>query len=319
MTRAMIERVQGSNIYEVDADYVKPGTATVHLLRPGNDIALLDTGTSYSVDNVSAALAELGLSWRDVRYIILTHIHLDHAGGASAMMRLAENARLVVHPKGARHMADPSKLIAGTKAVYGEQKYTELYGEILPIEQSRIWVPEDGEVLDFNGRQLTFIDTPGHASHHYAIWDEQSQSMFCGDILGISYEALRSGEALFLMPSTTPVQFDPEAMHASINRVMAYEPQHLYPTHYGRIPPDISAVAALHEQIDDLVLLTEQIASTVDAEQLEVQLVPAVIDYLHQRCKNVLPNIEQQSLETWINLDAELSAQGLAFWYQHRR
>ena len=128
----------GPDVYVIDADYVRPQVAAIHLLRAGREVALVDTGVNASVSGVLSALSALGHAPSDVRYVILTHIHLDHAGGASAMMGLFPSATLVVHPRGVRHMSDPSRLIAGSIAVYGESTYRRLYGDIVPIDADRI-------------------------------------------------------------------------------------------------------------------------------------------------------------------------------------
>jgi len=312
----MLLIVPNTDIYTVDALYYEPELASIHLVRSNNRIAIVDTGTQYSVPQVSAALKELDLSYSDVDYIILTHIHLDHAGGAGVLMQLCENAQLVVHPKGARHMADPSKLIAGASAVYGEQEFNRLYGEISPIDAERIYQPGDGETIDFAGRPLTFIDTPGHANHHHCIIDEQSNSIFTGDTMGVGYRALRNQEHAFIAPTTTPVQFNPDALHASIDRVMSYAPSTLYLTHYSAVRPSAKIIAGLHEQIDDYVLLTQKAADAGD--QFEAVLANELNDYLVRRCINELGDINEQTARHWIKLDADLNAQGLAFWWQHK-
>jgi len=254
----MLQTINESGIYTIDALYHKPELASIHLVKQNDRIAIIDTGTQYSVPQVASALAELGLGYDNVDFIILTHIHLDHAGGASALMNLCKNARLIVHPKGARHMQDPSKLIAGASAVYGEAKFKELYGEIGGINAELIIQPEDNHTIDFDGRPLTFIDTPGHASHHHCIVDSSTKSVFTGDTLGVGYKALRSDTHAYIAPTTTPVQFNPEALHASIDKVMAHQPETLYLTHYSAVTPTAKIIAGLHEQIDDLVMLTEQ-------------------------------------------------------------
>ncbi len=313
----MLQIVPNSDIYTIDALYYEPQLASIHLVRSNNRIAIVDTGTQYSVPQVSAALKKLDLNFSDVDYIILTHIHLDHAGGAGALMRLCENAQLVVHPKGARHMADPSKLIAGASAVYGEQEFNRLYGEISPIDVERIYQPGDGETIDFAGRPLTFIDTPGHANHHHCIIDEQSNSIFTGDTLGVGYRALRNEDHAFIAPTTTPVQFNPDALHNSIDRVMSYTPSTLYLTHYSAVTPSSKIIAGLHEQIDDYIMLTQKAADAGD--QFETVLAKELNEYLVRRCVNELSNIDEQTARHWIKLDADLNAQGLAFWWQHKR
>lgn len=313
----MLQTLPNTDIYTVDALYYQPKLASIHLIRSNNRIAIVDTGTQYSVPQVFAALQALDLSYSDVDYIILTHIHLDHAGGAGTLMQLCENAQLIVHQKGARHMADPSKLVAGASAVYGQTEFNRLYGEITPIEHSRIHQPGDGDVIDFAGRPLTFIDTPGHANHHHCIIDSQSNSVFTGDTLGVGYRALRNESHAFIMPTTTPVQFNPDALHASIDRVMSYAPGTLYLTHYSAVTPSPRMIAGLHEQIDDYVMLTQKAADSGD--QFGTILAKELNEYLVRRCMNELSNVNEATARKWIKLDADLNAQGLVFWWQNKR
>lgn len=313
----MFTTLSNSGIYTIDALYYKPELASIHLIKSGERITIVDTGTQYSLSQLNHSLTALGLNYDHIDYIILTHIHLDHAGGASALMNLCTNAKLIVHPKGARHMADPSKLIAGTIAVYGEAEFKKLYGEITPIDEDRIVQPIDGETIDFNGRPLTFIDTPGHANHHHCIIDEQTNSIFTGDTMGVGYRALRNDNQAFVMITTTPVQFNPEAMHASIDKVMSYDPKTLYLTHYGPLTPSAKIVAGLHEQVDDYVMLTEQAANAGD--DMASVLCAEITEYSVRRCLNELDGFNEQTAREWIAMDAKLNSQGLAFWWQHRR
>ncbi len=312
----MKEYIPGSEIFTIDALYHQPELVSIHLLRSHDRIAVIDTGTTHSVTQIQTALSELGLNFSHVDYVILTHIHLDHAGGASALMASCENAKLIVHPKGAKHMVNPQKLIDGTIAVYGKEVFAKLYGEILPIDAGRIIEPIDGETLDFSGRALTFIDTPGHANHHHCIIDAQTNSVFTGDTLGVAYRALRSNDKAFIAPTTTPVQFDPTALHASIDKVMSYQPEWLYLTHYSAVKPSAQNIAGLHEQIDDFVMMTQQCSEQANFEEL---LTEQVTNYLVQRCLNELPSIEEKVARSWLKMDAKLNAQGLAFWWQYRR
>lgn len=306
-----------SDIYCIDALHYKPHFASIHFIRSQQRIAIVDTGTNNSVSQVSALLTKLGLNYLHVDYIILTHIHLDHAGGASKLMSLCPNAQLVVHPKGAKHMVDPAKLIAGATSVYGEQTFKEHYGEIKPISADRIIQSKDELKLNLAGRALTLIDTPGHANHHHCIIDHQSNSIFTGDTLGVSYLALRDEHHSFVMPTTTPVQFDPEKLHQSIDKIMSYQPVTAYLTHYSALKPSTRIIAGLHEQIDDFVMLTDKAADSPDdfSDVLEHELT----EYLVRRCLNEVDGISEKTARKWINIDAKLNAQGLAFWHQHRR
>ena len=314
----MQEHVKDSNIFTVDSLYHEPELAAIHLVREQDKIAIVDTGTQYSVPEVGAALALLWLDYSNVELIILTHIHLDHAGGASALMQLCQNAQLVVHPKGARHMAAPEKLVAGAISVYGEEAFKELYGEITPIDPARTLVPLDGERIDMGNRSFRFIDSPGHASHHFCIVDQQTNSIFTGDTLGIAYQALRDPDHAFIMPTTTPVQFNPEALHNSIDKIMALQPDYLYYTHYSALKPSARNIAGLHEQIDDYVMLTQQVAEQ-HTDDLEQKLGVEIYDYLVRRAKNELTTVSDAVIEHWLKLDSQLNAQGLAFWWNYRR
>ena len=313
----MQEYVKGSDIFTVDALYYEPQLASIHLVREGDEIAIVDTGTQFSVPQVQAALQEMGLDFTAVRLIILTHIHLDHAGGASALMALCANAQLLVHPRGARHMADPAKLIAGSQAVYGQAEFKKLYGEITPIEESRIVIPEDGGEVSMGSRSFQFIDTPGHASHHYCIVDQKTNSIFTGDTLGIAYQALRDPDHAFIMPTTTPVQFNPDALHSSINRVMNLKPDWLYYTHYSALKPSAQNIAGLHEQIDDFVMLTEK--ASEHGDKFEEVLSDTLKEYVVRRAQNELRTVDEATIRHWVQLDSRLNAQGLVFWWQHRR
>lgn len=319
----MQEFVADSSIFTVDALYFEAYLASIHLIQHRGKLALVDTGTHYSVPQVAAALKELGLNFDSVELIILTHIHLDHAGGCSALMKLCDNAQLVVHPKGARHMVNPEKLIAGTLAVYGKAQYHKLYGEITPVDASRIITPKDGEELNLAGRELHFIDSPGHANHHHCIIDKLTNSVFTGDTLGIAYQALRDPDHAFVMPTTTPVQFNPEALHQSIDKVMAVQPDWLYYTHYGALKPSSRIIAGLHEQIEDYVALTQQVSECLGSQpevgKFEEKLSSVLCDYLVRRAQNELATVNEAVIRHWLKLDARLNAQGLAYWWNYRR
>ena len=134
-----------------------------------------------------------------------------------------------------RHLAEPSKLIAGSIAVYGEERYRSLYGEIVPIEESRLFVPEDGATVRLGGRELELIHTPGHALHHYCVIDREHELIFSGDTFGISYRDFDVDGREFIFPTTTPVHFDPEALCNSVDRLMSYGREAIYLTHYAEV------------------------------------------------------------------------------------
>ena len=221
-------------ISAVDAEYLYPGHAAAHIIVESGRAAFVDVGTNASVPYLLAALAELGIAREAVDFVLLTHVHLDHAGGAGRLMRELPNAQAVLHPRGAPHMIDPGRLIEGSRAVYGE-RLEQLYGQLVPIPSSRVRVIADGERVSLAGRTLELIHTPGHALHHYAVVDEAHASIFPGDTFGISYRALDTERGAFITPTTPPSQFDPDQLIASIDRMLAYRPESMYLMHFSRV------------------------------------------------------------------------------------
>jgi glyoxylase-like metal-dependent hydrolase (beta-lactamase superfamily II) len=224
-----------AGITAIDCDYVRPKLAASHLVVDGGRAAFVDTGTTHSLPNLLAALEAKGLDRGDVDWVLTTHVHLDHAGGAGALMQALPNARCAVHPRGAPHLVRPGKLVAGSIAVYGESRYRALYGEIVPIDESRVLVAEDGAKLSLGGRELELIHTPGHALHHYCIVDCAHALIFSGDTFGISYRDFDVNGRAFIFPTTTPVHFDPEALCRSVDRLISYQPRSIFLTHYAEV------------------------------------------------------------------------------------
>lgn len=301
-------------ISAIDSEYYRSGLAAIHLIVEGSAAALVDTGTFFSVPGVMEVLFQKDISPENISYVFLTHIHLDHAGGAGEFMRLFPNAKLVVHPRAVRHMVDPSRLIKSTMAVYGEEKFRRMYGEVRPVDASRIIEAADNFHIKMNGRTLMFIDTPGHARHHFCIFDERSRSFFTGDTFGVSYREFDVDGMEFVFPTTTPVQFDPLAAHHSLDRIMSYDPQYAFLTHYSRIGNLTRHATMLHDLIDRYVT----IASNTYNQRADgnVLLVKELGELLAQRIRLhgcILPNNEIHDL---LNMDVNLNAEGLKCWLE---
>jgi hydroxyacylglutathione hydrolase len=299
-------------VYALDAVYVRPGLAAVHFIVEQGRVAVIDTAHNASLPRFLAALAQLGLAPGAVDYLFLTHVHLDHAGGAGAYLECLPQAKIIVHPRGAPHMIDPARLFAGTAAVYGEEMARRLYGDIVPAPAERVITSQDGEVFLLAGRPLQCLHTPGHAKHHQCLWDARARVCFTGDAFGIAYRELTVAGEPFLIPATTPTQFDPVDMRASIERLLTLAPQAMYLTHFSRLDDPLRQGTSLLSRLDDFVRIAETSPGTGEARKTSIQA--GLASYL---LENVAPERRDQS-EPILTVDMNLSAQGLAWWMEHR-
>ena len=259
------------------------------------------------------ALKQQGLDVGDVDFVFLTHVHLDHAGGAGELMQHLPNASCVVHPYGARHMIDPGKLVAGTEAVYGKQQTAETYGTIMPIDEKRILIPHDEQWLELNGRRLQTIYTEGHARHHYVLNDPHSKSVFTGDSFGVSYRELDTSHGEFIIPTSTPVQFDPPEAHKAIDRILACEPERLFLTHYSQVKNLERLATDMHEGIDAYVALARQHA---DDDDRSATLRESLFEHYVERLAAHGYSGDREMIQSVLGIDVELNAQGLEFWLE---
>ena len=306
-------------IHVIDTGFYRPRFDASYLIVEAGRAAFIDTGTNHSVPRLLGALDAAGLARDAVDYVIATHVHLDHAGGAGLLMQQLPNAMLVVHPHGAPHLIDPARLMNGARAVYGDEEVASSYGELVPVPAARVLRTEDGMTIRLAGRPLTFLDTPGHARHHHCIWDERSAGFFSGDTFGISYREFDTAAGPWLIPTTTPVQFEPEPMRRSVQRMLAHEPRWLYPTHYGQIGGSFGEVQRLAgqmlRQMDAMVALA--LALPIDADRHAAMMRGfAAIHLASLRAHGCM--LSDARIDELLVLDAELNAQGMGVWLDRR-
>jgi glyoxylase-like metal-dependent hydrolase (beta-lactamase superfamily II) len=304
-------------VYCVETGLYRHGLAACYLVRSNDRLAFVDTGTSNSVPLLLEVIAQVGLTPAHVDYVIPTHVHLDHAGGAGDLMAHCHNARLVIHPKGAPHMIDPSRLTAGATAVYGEEGFAQAFGKLLPVPEERVTLADDGMVIDLAGRLLTFIDTPGHANHHGCIFDERSGGFFTGDTFGISYREFDTADGPLLFAPTTPVAFDPEAWQESLDRILAFNPEAVYLTHYGRVDHPQALEDDLRRSIRDLAELALQEEAAGPEGRLE-RLREGVADHLLAQVLDHGCRLDEPRIRELLAVDSDLNAQGLEVWLVRR-
>lgn len=301
-------------IVTIDTGYVRPAFCAAYLVVEKGRAAFIDTGPGKSMPRLLEALRAQGLGPEAVDWVIATHVHLDHAGAAGPLMRELPNATFAVHPEGARHMLDPIRLEASAREVYGEE-YDRHHGPLTPIPQARLRSLANGQVLDLAGRPLRCVHTPGHARHHLSVWDARSRSWFCGDTFGVSYRELDSPHGAFIVPSTSPVQFDPDALRASIHRILAEAPEAVYVAHYGRVSGVQQLGASLIAQVDGMVALARDSGGGPGRHE---RLVAGLARKYMERAQRQGITDTARVAEL-LAMDIELNAQGLGVWLDRSR
>ena len=233
-----------AGIVAIDTEMAGLDQTVAAFVVPGEQPAVIETGPATVTETLTDGLASLGLGPNDVASFVLTHIHLDHGGAAGDVARIFPNATIVVHPEGARHLADPSKLMASAYRVFGDRLDTT-FGPLTPVPPDRIRAVESGTRLAVGGgRTLEIVEATGHARHHMAIEDSESGVIFVGDSMGVYLP-----EAGVLRPATPPPDFDLEVALATLRRFRSRDPRGLYLTHYGPAPADRDLLAQAEEQL----------------------------------------------------------------------
>lgn len=304
----------GNNIYQIDVyDQGMPERTSCYLIA-AEKVALIETGATPGSGYLMAALKSLGIPPEKVEVIIVTHIHLDHSGGAGVMARELPKARVFVHPRGARHLIDPSRLIAGARAVYGE-RFDNFFGAILPVPEERVHAPEDGETLDLGGgRVLTFYHTQGHARHHFVIHDPASRGVFSGDALGLRFHALSKLVGCdFTLPSTSPSEFDPLAAVDTLDRMSGLDLENIYFTHFGKAAGVPAILARNRELVGTFEAIGRRVvASGGSSKEIEASLWELVMRELAQYG---VTDREHPAVK-FLALDMELNAEGIAYYFE---
>ena len=314
----MAEFVQAleHGIHVIDTGYVRPNFDAAYLLVERGRAAFIDTGTRHAVPRLLQALADAGLAPADVDYVIPTHVHLDHAGGAGTLMRALPHATLVVHPRGAPHLIDPAKLEAGARAVYGDAEFDRSYGVIDPVDEGRVLRTHDGLVLELAGRPLRFLDTPGHARHHHVVWDAASRGCFTGDTFGLSYREFDTARGPWLLPTTTPVQFEPEALKQSVERILALDPARVLLTHYGAVGDVQRLGREMLVQLDAMVAIGRRLRHAPDRDRA---LREALFEEAFARVQAHGCAYGAAQVRDMLAMDIELNAQGLSIWLDREK
>lgn len=305
----------GDGIWCIDTGYHRPQYDAAYLVVDDGRAAFIDTGANPAVPRLLGTLQALGLPPEAVDWVIPTHVHLDHAGGAGLLMQALPHARMLLHPRGLRHLVDPSALQQAVLDIYGAEAVARDYGRLQPVDPARITATDDGTTVQLGRRTLAFAHTPGHAQHHHCVWDEASGGWFTGDTFGVSYREFDTARGPWMIAISTPVQFDPPALRASIQRLLQRQPRAMYLTHYGRVTDVPQRAAELLAGIDRLVALGQGLPA--DAQR-EARIAAALrCAYRADARAHGCPQ-DDAAIDAALDNDVRLNAQGLQIWLQRR-
>jgi glyoxylase-like metal-dependent hydrolase (beta-lactamase superfamily II) len=298
-------------IIAVDCKYVDSEFAAAWLLIHQGRGLFIECNTNNAIPYLKAAALNEGLTPEKIDGLIITHVHLDHAGGAGLFLREFPNARLYAHPRAARHAIDPSKLIASATHVYGTEFMSRLYGEVLPCDASRVTSLEDGQAVEFSGIRLETRHVRGHANHHLVVMEPLSRTLFSGDSFGVSYPRIHQSHGLVVIPSTSPTDFDPIAAIETVKWVMGQAFHQVALTHFGLMKaPEIPEAG---KQLLDQLEFSQTLLKRIKEEKLEEE---RILELLVQWNRNYFEARGIRfSTEDWalLHIDLKVNAQGLRF------
>ncbi|MCD7035468.1 MBL fold metallo-hydrolase [Metabacillus sp. GX 13764] len=300
-------------------DLQREGRTSTYVIRDQKNV-LLEPSASPSVPHILKGLSKIGLSPEDIDLIIVTHIHLDHAGGAGLLLKSCPKAKVAVHPKGAKHLSNPSRLIAGAKLVYGSE-FDELFDPVLPVPEERLLIMENGSTLSIGeDRELQFFDSPGHAAHHFSVRDTLTEGIFTGDTIGIFYQELAE-HLPFYLPSTSPNQFDPEAMLQSARMIREKNPRAIYFSHFGASFSPDKALASLEEWLPEFLEAASRTLlkpASMEAEDKVQEVKGALFEKVSQYLKkHGVP--DSHPVYDILELDLSVCSMGLIDYFSKRR
>jgi len=302
----------------IDCQYLGPQFAAAFLLVENGRAAFVENNTAHAHGHLMAALEKSGVPPEAVDYVIITHVHLDHASGSAQLMAACPNATLLAHPRAAPHVIDPSKLVASARKVYGDAEFARLYGDVGPVPEHRVRIMQDNEELTWGSRRLKFLHTRGHANHHFCVLDSGSQGIFTGDAFGLRYPVLQS-HGLFTFPSTSPTDFDPAEARAAVRRIAESGARSAYLTHFGQVTELQEAAQQLlmHLDVSDKIL-QDAVVSDVTDEGLDGWCMAQLREHFTRTLDARGMPMTPQTAEI-LKLDIDLNGQGIAHTARKRR
>jgi len=303
--------------HTIDCD-VLPRFTAAYLRIAGDECAFIETHTSRALPKLLGELALRGMRPEQVRWVVVTHAHLDHAAGAGALLARCPNATLLAHPRAARHLVDPSKLTASAKSVYGDARFAELYGTVDLIPPERVRALDDGATFDLGGATLRVHHTAGHAKHHFVVDDPAIETVYTGDTFGLVYPALQRG-VRFALATTSPTDFDPAEARRSLDIVLALGEAAACLTHFDEVRDLAEVAAQVRAWIDRSEgWLDEAARSDASLDAMTVRIARKVRAAIAEDASARGLSLDESDWAL-LSTDVALNAQGVAFVADKKR
>jgi glyoxylase-like metal-dependent hydrolase (beta-lactamase superfamily II) len=301
--------VLASGLDYVDLAFLgRPGIIATAILHGAPGVALIDPGPSTSLAHLTTQLTRKGIRFDDVRHILVTHIHLDHAGAVGSILEKYPHIDVVVHERGAPHLADPTKLLSSAGRLCG-QDMDRLWGEVKAVDHARLKVVAGGETLEVAGREIKIAYTPGHASHHVSYLDTASGVAFVGDTAGI-----RRGDSAYVMPPTPPPDIDIEAWHDSEKKILAWDPDTLFLTHFGPSQGARQHLQAMFANLSDWSRIVRRLIADESRSEEDRQSL-----FVSEAYSEIRRQVGEQEAENYVRAGGlGYSWQGLARYWRKR-
>lgn len=308
-----------TKIHTIDCHFLGSEEAVAaYLVTNGKEACFIDNNNANASQYLMHALEESGFEPHQVRYIIITHIHLDHAAGSARMLELCPNATFLAHPKAARHAINPELLIKSTKKVYGEETYEKMYGGFLPVPKDRVAVMEHNAKVRLGDTELLFLHTRGHADHHFCVFESETKSIFTGDSFGVSYTKFQTPKGRLHFPASTPTDFHYAEALLSLDRILDSGAETAYLTHYGALKDLQRQSNILRNGLKHYEELRLKLPSLSEPERIPFARQAMVDFFLAELNKIDYP--ESDIDWNYLDLDVDLNSQGLVYTkYQNEK
>lgn len=303
----------------IDAYYYSPHHSCVYLVQDGGEYGIIDAGTALSAKYIMSALEELDVDPKAVKYILPTHVHLDHAGGVGVLCKSLPNAQVYVHPLGHRHLLDPERLAKASVVIYGEKMMKFAVGKTEPTAEDRCHELEDGQELSVGKIKILTQFTPGHAKHHCSFFDQTNGNYFAGDVLGNSYPMMRRAGQHLMFLCSAPVDYDGELWHKSLDLIASVSPKNGCICHYGVLDNPQQAIKDMHKLIDKNDDLAVKFVDIEDDQERRKAVEAMVWELFWDEYDRFNAPMHKQHARSWMVKDVHIATEGVSHWLKQKR